>query len=83
MCLAVPMRVVDVDGFNARCEARGVERRVSLLLLADDAVAPGDFVVVHLGQALHKVDADEARRAWALVDEMLATLDAERPAPHG
>lgn len=83
MCLAVPMRVVEVDGFSARCEARGVERRVSLLLLGDDAVAPGDFVTVHLGQALHKVDADEAQRAWALYDEMLATLDAAPPGPHG
>ncbi len=83
MCLAVPMRVVEVDGFSARCEARGVERRVSLLLLGDDAVTPGDFVTVHLGQALAKVDADEAQRAWALYDEMLATLDAAPPGPHG
>lgn len=82
MCLAVPMRVVEVDGLSARCEARGVERRVSLLLLGDDAVAPGDFVTVHLGQALARVDADEAQRAWALVDQMLATLDAAPPGPH-
>lgn len=83
MCLAVPMRVVEVDGFSARCEARGVERHVSLLLLGDDAVAPGDFVTVHLGQALQKIDPDEARLAWALLDEMLATLDAAPQAPRG
>jgi hydrogenase expression/formation protein HypC len=82
MCLAVPMRVVDVDGFGARCEARGVERRVSLLLLGE-GVAPGDFVTVHLGQALQKIDAEEARLAWALVDEMLSAADAAAEGPRG
>ena len=64
------------------CEARGVEHRASLLPLGEGAVAPGDFVVVDLGHALHKIDADEARRAWAVVDEMLAALDAGRSDSH-
>ena len=75
MCLAVPMQVTAVDGLNATCAARGVERQVSLLLLqvadGEQAVAPGDFVTVHMGQAVAKVSADEARVAWELLDRIL------------
>ena len=76
MCLAIPMQVVEVDGLSARCEARGVERRVSLLMMQHDPVAVGDIVAVHLGHALHKVARDDARIAWALYDEMLAAADS-------
>ena len=41
MCLAVPMQVVTVDGFQAECEAKGVGRTVSLFLLQHEDVAPG------------------------------------------
>jgi hydrogenase expression/formation protein HypC len=76
MCLAIPMQVIEVDGLTARCAAKGVERRASLLMLQDDAVVAGDFVTVHLGHALQKISPDEARLAWDLYDEMLAAADA-------
>ncbi len=79
MCLAIPMRIVEIDGFLARCEAKGVEREVNLFLMQDTALAPGDHVMVHVGYAIQKVGADEAREAWALYDEMLATLDGDAP----
>jgi hydrogenase expression/formation protein HypC len=79
MCLAIPMQVIEVDGMMARCEAKGVERRVSLLLLQDAGVAPGHFVTVHLGHALQEIDAEEARQAWALYDEMLAAAGEAPP----
>ena len=79
MCLAVPMRVVEVDGFNALCEARGVRREVSLFLLLHEAVVPGDSLMVHLGQAVEKVSPERAAEAWALFDEVLALIDAEAP----
>ena len=41
MCLGIPMKVVEVDGFNARCEAKGIEREVSLFMLQDEPVEPG------------------------------------------
>jgi hydrogenase expression/formation protein HypC len=72
MCLGIPMEVVAVDRFVARCEARGVTREVNLLMLGEDAVAPGDYVVVHLGYAISTVSAEEAATAWALYDQMLA-----------
>jgi len=71
MCLAVPMCVIEVDGQLARCEARGVERRASLLMLAEP-VAVGDMLVIHLGHAIAKVSAEEAEQTWSLFDEMLA-----------
>jgi hydrogenase expression/formation protein HypC len=70
MCLAVPMRVRSVDGFNAVCEAKGIEREVSLFMLQGDAVAPGDHVLVHVGYAIQKVSEEEARSTWELFDQI-------------
>lgn len=71
MCLGVPMRVKEIDGFMARCEANGVERDVSLFMLSENAVQSGDYVLVHVGYALQKMTAEEARSTWELYDEML------------
>jgi hydrogenase expression/formation protein HypC len=76
MCLGIPMQVKEVDGFMARCEAGGVEREVSLFMLPEKSVQPGDHVIVHVGYAIQKITAQEARSAWELYDEMLR-LDGE------
>jgi hydrogenase expression/formation protein HypC len=72
MCLGIPMQVKEIDGFNARCEAKGIERDVSLFMLQDETVEPGDFVVVHVGYAIQRISPQEARTAWEIYDEMLA-----------
>ncbi len=72
MCLAIPMQVIEIDGFNARCEAKGIERDVSLFMLQDEPPVVGDFVMVHVGYAIQKVTPQEARSTWELFDEMLA-----------
>lgn len=79
MCLGIPMEVIAVDGFLARCSARGVEREVSLFLLQDEPVATGDFVLVHVGYAIQKMTPQQARSTWELFDEVLA---AERADSH-
>lgn len=71
MCLGIPMEIRAIEGFNARCEAKGVERDVSLFMLQHEELAPGDFVVVHVGYAIQKVTAEEAASAWEIYDEML------------
>jgi hydrogenase expression/formation protein HypC len=76
MCLGIPMRVVEVDGFNARCEAKGVQRDVSLFLLQHEPVATGDFVMVHVGYAIQKMTEQEALSAWELYDEVLGSGEA-------
>lgn len=71
MCLGIPMRVKEIDGFMARCEASGVERQVSLFMLSENAVQSGDYVLVHVGYAIQKMTPEEARSTWELYDEML------------
>ena len=72
MCLGIPMQVKTIEGFNAHCEAKGVQREVSLFMLQDESVMPGDFVVVHVGYASQKITPQEARSAWEIYDQMLA-----------
>ncbi len=72
MCLAIPMQITAIDGFNARCVAKGIERDVSLFMLQDDPVEAGDYVMVHVGYAIQKVTPQEASSAWEIYDEMLA-----------
>jgi hydrogenase expression/formation protein HypC len=68
MCLALPMRIRAIDGAVACCEAGGVERDVDLYLLQEVTLAPGDFVLVHVGYAIQKVDPQAAHAARALHD---------------
>lgn len=77
MCLGIPMKVMEIDEFTARCEAKGIERDVSLFMLQHEDIKPDDFVVVHVGYAIQKVTPAEARTAWEIYDEMLAREEAE------
>ena len=72
MCLAIPMRIDSIAGTEARCSAKGVGRDVSLFMLAGEKVAPGEFVLVHVGYAIQKISAEDARSTWELLDEALA-----------
>jgi hydrogenase expression/formation protein HypC len=78
MCLGVPMRIVERDGFMARCEAKGIERSVNLFLLQHEDVGPGDHVMVHVGYAIQKMTEVEARSAWELFDQMLTVEEEMR-----
>ena len=75
MCLGIPMQVKKIDGFMARCEAKGVMRDVSLFMLQDEPINPGDYVMVHVGYALQIMTEHEARSAWEIYDQMLAAED--------
>ena len=72
MCLGIPMQIREIDGFNALCEAKGIERDVSLFMLQHESLESGDFVVVHVGYAIQKITPQEASSAWELYDQMLA-----------
>ena len=76
MCLGIPMQIKQIDGYTARCEAKGVERDVSLFMMQDEALQEDDYVVVHVGYAIQKISPQEARTAWELYDQMLAEADA-------
>jgi hydrogenase expression/formation protein HypC len=69
MCLAIPARVVELlDDDKATVDMGGVQKAISLALLED--VAPGDYVIIHVGYALSKLDPEEAERTLALFAEM-------------
>lgn len=72
MCLAIPMRIRSIDDYQCVCEARGIEREVSLFMLQGEQLAPGDHVLVHVGYAIQKVSPERAAESWQLFDEMLA-----------
>lgn len=72
MCLGIPMKIVEINGYTARCEAKGVERDINLFMLQDGTVAPGDYVMVHVGYAIQKITEQDARSSWELLDEILA-----------
>ena len=76
MCLAIPMQIKEIDEFVARCEAKGVERDVSLFMMQGEDVKPGDFVMVHVGYAIQKVSSEDAKNSWELFDEILAASEA-------
>ncbi|MEI6277437.1 MAG: HypC/HybG/HupF family hydrogenase formation chaperone [Prolixibacteraceae bacterium] len=68
MCLAIPAKVISVEGTAAVVSIEEVEYKASLLLLSD--VQPGDFIMLHAGFAIEKVDAAEAEETLRLLNEL-------------
>ena len=71
MCLGIPMQIKAIEGYTARCEAKGVERDVSLFMMQEEPLQVDDFVVVHVGYAIQKISPEEAQTAWEFYDQML------------
>lgn len=77
MCLAIPALVSELlPGDMARVSLDGVTKEISVAMVDD--VAPGDYVIVHVGYALSKIDADEAAKTLALLAEAGALREAAR-----
>ena len=70
MCLALPARIVALDGDDATVDLGGVRKAISVALTP--GVAVGDHVIVHVGHAIGTVDAEEAARTLALFAELAA-----------
>ncbi len=82
MCLAIPgqvLEIVDEPNRLARVDVAGVKRNVSVGLLDDDdgGVEPGDWVLIHVGFAISKVDEDEAEATLKLLGEMGSEYESE------
>jgi hydrogenase expression/formation protein HypC len=81
MCLAVPVRVVALlDGQWVEIEVGGIHSRISTALIDD--VAIGDYVIVHAGFAITRLDVAEAEKTLALFDEIVAHLKGPVDALH-
>ncbi len=74
MCLAIPGEVVELlPGNNdqlALVDVVGVKRRINIGLLEDEPVQPGDWVLIHVGFAMSKVDEREAAEALSMLEMM-------------
>jgi len=76
MCLAVPMKITAIDGSEATCVAKGVERKVSMFMMGDGVATIGSWVLVHVGYALQVISEAEALETWDLFDQMTAGEEA-------
>ena len=81
MCLAIPgcvVEVVDERNRLAKVDVAGVRRNVNIGLFdGDDAIEPGDWVLIHVGFAISKIDEAEARATRALLEGMGAEYEQE------
>ncbi len=75
MCIGIPMRVIESDGFTALCEGRGEQRRVNVMLL--DEAGPGAWVLIHLSSAVRLLEDEEASQINEALDALTAALNGE------
>jgi hydrogenase expression/formation protein HypC len=68
MCLAIPVRIVSIDGDTAETEIAGVRRRVSIAFTPEAKV--GDYVLLHTGYAIGVIDEAEAEETLKLLEEI-------------
>ncbi len=88
MCLGIPGQVIEMLDHEhlARVDVAGVGRVINIGLLEDEAITPGDWVLIHVGFAMSKIDEDEAAQAMeglqmmgqAYTDEMAAMTASSR-----
>ncbi len=71
MCLAIPLQVIRVSGASAAVQSAGVELEIRLDLI--DGVAEGDWVIVHAGYAITRLEAHEARETLAILERLEAS----------
>jgi hydrogenase expression/formation protein HypC len=80
MCLGIPGQIVEIiDGDDqlARVEVTGVRRLINISLLVDEGITVGDWVLIHVGFAMSKIDADEAASALSALRMMGQGYDDE------
>jgi hydrogenase expression/formation protein HypC len=80
MCLGIPGEVIELlpdQPDLARVDVGGVRRVINVGLLADDAPLPGEWVLIHVGFALSKIDEDEAASALAFLEGIGQAYDDE------
>lgn len=74
MCLAVPSKIISIDNILATVDIMGARRDVSIILVPEE-VAVGDYVLVHAGFAIKKIDEEAAQESIKLIREYEAMMD--------
>ena len=80
MCLAIPSKITKIQNNMATIDVEGVQREASLLLLEDARV--GDYVIVHAGFAIQKLDEAAAQETIDLLREAIAAIDKKESNPN-
>ncbi len=82
MCLSIPSKVVKIDTeFNiATVDTMGVQRTAGLDLMEEGSVEVGDYVLLHIGFIMNKIDEEDAIESLKIYQEILKTLDEEERA---
>ena len=75
MCLAIPCKITDIENDTGTITFEGVTRRVSLLLLEDAKI--GDYVIVHAGFAIHKIDESIAMETLNILRQGIGAFDED------
>lgn len=76
MCLGVPGRILEIDGMVATVDFFGVRKQVRLEIV-DTPVQPGDYVLNHVGFAIHRIPAEEIGETLALFDTILKNAEPQ------
>jgi len=74
MCLSIPSQVVRIEQDTAWVDTLGMQRHASLALIGDE-VQVGDYVLIHVGFVMNKIDAEDAEQSLALYQQMLQQPD--------
>ena len=74
MCVGVPSKIVKIDDYMATIDVEGAQREISLLLLSED-VKVGDYVIVHAGFAIQKIQEEDAKENLRLMKMMFGVED--------
>ncbi len=76
MCLAIPMKVVEVNENKGVVETGGILKAVDISLIPQ--VQPGEYAIVHAGFAIERMDEAEARKTLDFFDEMIRLMEADK-----
>ncbi len=78
MCVGVPSKIVKIDDYMATIDVEGAQREISLLLLNED-VKVGEYVIVHAGFAIQKIQEEDAKENLRLMKKMFGVEDEVTP----
>ena len=76
MCLAVPSKIIEIDGYMATVDVMGLRKQVSLLLLPDEPKI-GEYVLVHAGFAINKMEPAEAEEALKIFEKIFKEMEEQ------
>ena len=74
MCLAIPAKITEIKNSMGTIDMEGTQREVSMLLLEDAKI--GDYVIVHAGFAIHKIDEAEAKESLKVLRELVSFMES-------